>query len=195
MKGFGGAKGGIPSDGSVGAGPRCGAPCIGAMGGAFGARLPVGIGAREVDLLRRPPGRAASLTLFESSVCRSCSIWALERLGFRMRPSRLNRSQWSSIAFVRLGFFELAIFKRRASSISSWVAPALSFKPGGGLLTAVVAEEGASGMGDMSGSGVVPFPITRTTCGVEVPDALLALATALAPRRPRPREEVGVKAG
>ena len=56
------------------------------------------------------PGFGGSVAFLAASAARSASICALDRLGLRTRPSRLNRAQWFSMASVRFGFFELAIF-------------------------------------------------------------------------------------
>lgn len=45
----------------------CGVACIGAIvGGALGARFPLGMGASEGDLPRRPTGRGSSLGFLSS---------------------------------------------------------------------------------------------------------------------------------
>ena len=57
---------------------------------------------------------------------RAVSISSFDRLGFRIRPARLNRAQWLSMASVRLGFLEFAIFSARARSRRSTSAESSS---------------------------------------------------------------------
>lgn len=77
----------------------------------------IGPGVRDLDFLIT--GFWASAAFLAASAARSAATWDLDRLGLRIRPSRLNRAQWLSMASVRRGFLALAIFSRRASSAGS----------------------------------------------------------------------------
>lgn len=124
----------------------------GVVAGAMpGVEAPlVGVeGAPELLRFLDPGFGCSAAVFFVASAARSASICALVRLGFRMRPSRLNLAQWLSMASVRLGFFELAIFWRRASSTGSNVASVPPRTPFVGAATGVAATGAAEEAGAM----------------------------------------------
>lgn len=109
----------------------------------------------EGDFLFLPLALGGLDAFLEATSTREASISSLDRLGFRMRPARLNRAQWLSIASVRLGFLELAIFSARAlsrrscSAGSSFSGSSKSISGGLGLALGAMVENPPLGMGSM----------------------------------------------
>ena len=109
----------------------------------------------EGDFLFLPLALGGLAAFLEADSTREASISSLDRLGFRMRPARLNRAQWLSIASVRLGFLELAIFsalalsRRSCSAGSSFSGSSRSISGGLGLALGAIVENPPLGMGSM----------------------------------------------
>lgn len=76
----------------------------------------VALPGRGGDFLFLPLAFGGTVAFRTAASDRAASISSLDRFGFRIRPARLNRAQWLSMASVRRGFLELAIFSCRARS-------------------------------------------------------------------------------
>lgn len=121
----------------------------------FGVSPNVGL----LNLFFLPTIFGGSVAFLAASAARSASIWAFDRLGLRVRPSRLNRAQWFSIASVRFGFLELAILSRRACSAGS---KALSGCPSAAMMMAAGEARACAPLG--AGSSGASWDVAVRAC-------------------------------